>query len=186
MPQLSEFEKKSYYELLGVEPTATLAEIKEAYREIARVYHPDSNFFDDLVDTSLSDSDNQIFRMVTAAYNTLIKESDRKAYDAKLNGGPFSTTTDGNETNSRTQPRNTDYIKSHPRSQFGKIKEQPDTPGGTPYCRFGQQAKFQAEAAAEEAAAREHARKRRINLAIFGAAVILVAVAIGLSYLVLK
>lgn len=184
MPQLSEFEKKSYYELLGVEPTATLAEIKEAYREIARVYHPDSNFFDDLVDTSLSDSDNQIFRMVTAAYNTLIKESDRKAYDAKLNGGSFSTSAKDAENNSRTQPRNTDFIKSHARSKFGKINEEPGTPGGTPYCRFGQQAKFQAEAAAEEAAAMKRARNRRINLAIFATAVILVTVVVCLSYLV--
>ena len=35
--------KKSYYDLLGVPRDATVAQIKEAYREIARMYHPDSN-----------------------------------------------------------------------------------------------------------------------------------------------
>ena len=34
---------KDYYELLGVEPSATLAEIKKKYRRLALQYHPDKN-----------------------------------------------------------------------------------------------------------------------------------------------
>ncbi|PJF41419.1 MAG: hypothetical protein CUN55_11760 [Phototrophicales bacterium] len=33
----------SYYEILGVEVTATEEQIREAYRRLARQYHPDLN-----------------------------------------------------------------------------------------------------------------------------------------------
>ncbi len=76
--------QKNFYELLGVERTATVEQIKEAYREIARVLHPDSNFYSEIVDYKISDSQLELFKNVTAAYHTLINKEKRAAYDFTL------------------------------------------------------------------------------------------------------
>jgi curved DNA-binding protein CbpA len=83
---MTDLDGRNYYELLGLEPGVTTDVIKEAYREIARIYHPDSNFYDDIIaDSGPEDSD--VFKAITAAYQVLINEEKRKAYDETLPKG---------------------------------------------------------------------------------------------------
>jgi hypothetical protein len=62
-----------YYALLGVEPDATTAQIKRAYRKLARRHHPDTNPGDPQAAAR--------FRDLTEAYDTLIDPKRRQAYD---------------------------------------------------------------------------------------------------------
>ena len=63
----------SYYDVLGVSPQATEADIKRAYRALARRYHPDSNPDD-------PDAEAR-FKEVTIAYETLSDSERRRRYD---------------------------------------------------------------------------------------------------------
>ncbi|KAH7138144.1 hypothetical protein B0J11DRAFT_423467 [Dendryphion nanum] len=67
--------KTSYYELLGVERTATDDEIKRAYRRKALELHPDRNFGD-------VDRTTALFAEVQSAYEVLSDPQERSWYDA--------------------------------------------------------------------------------------------------------
>lgn len=63
-----------YYEILGVNQKASLDDIKKAYRNLAKKYHPDSR-------TGNADK----FRKLNEAYVILSNEKTRKDYDSLLN-----------------------------------------------------------------------------------------------------
>lgn len=67
--------KTDYYELLGVEQTATHIELKKAYRRKALQLHPDKNP-DDVENTTL------LFNDVRVAYETLSDPQERSWYDS--------------------------------------------------------------------------------------------------------
>ena len=75
---------KSYYEILGISREATLKEIKKSYHELARLYHPDSNFYADIIDDKLNSQQIELFKIITSAYHTLIDPEKRKTYDSSL------------------------------------------------------------------------------------------------------
>lgn len=76
--------RPTYYDLLGLKRSATLDDIKQAYREIARVYHPDSNFFKEIIDEPITDDQDSRFKEINEAYEILSDEERRSIYDSTL------------------------------------------------------------------------------------------------------
>ena len=72
---------ENYYNILGVSETATQDEIKKAYRKNAVEHHPDKG------------GDEQVFKKISEAYDTVGDENKRRQYDAQKNnpfGGGFN------------------------------------------------------------------------------------------------
>jgi molecular chaperone DnaJ len=75
--------EKDYYKVLGVQKDTPAAEIKKAYRKLARQYHPDSNRGDAAAEEK--------FKEISEAYDVLSDDKRRKEYDEarSLFGGGF-------------------------------------------------------------------------------------------------
>src|SRR5262245_34681390 len=66
----------SHYDVLGLGRKAKLADVKRAYRRLARKYHPDLNPGDRRAE--------ERFKQVTKAYETLADSQKRRAYDQEI------------------------------------------------------------------------------------------------------
>ena len=64
----------SYYDTLGLNPNASLDEIKNSYRKLAIQFHPDKN------DGVESDK----FKKIAAAYAILSDSQQREIYDREI------------------------------------------------------------------------------------------------------
>ncbi|MCL9664345.1 DnaJ domain-containing protein [Curtobacterium albidum] len=64
---------KDFYKVLGVDKTASDAELKKTYRKLARQYHPDSNPGDAAAESR--------FKEISEAYSVLSDKEQRAEYD---------------------------------------------------------------------------------------------------------
>ncbi len=78
---------KDYYKTLGVEKNASPEEIKKAFRQLARKWHPDAN------PNNKAESE-QKFKEISEAYEVLSDENKRKVYDQT---GQVNFGSNGNE-----------------------------------------------------------------------------------------
>jgi molecular chaperone DnaJ len=79
-----EWFEKDYYEVLGVEQSASAKDIKRAYRKLAQEYHPDT--------TSGDQEKESRFKEVNEAYSVLSDDTTRAEYDKARAMGPGAFT----------------------------------------------------------------------------------------------
>jgi tetratricopeptide (TPR) repeat protein len=76
------FEGKDYYQSLGVARDADKKEIKAAYFELSKLFHPDSQFGKEL--GAFKTKMEVVFKRLTEAYDVLGRNAKRKEYDEYL------------------------------------------------------------------------------------------------------
>ena len=101
------------YEVLGVEPTATPAELKAAYRRLLKSVHPDAG------------GNAALFRQVQAAFECLSDPDRRALYDRTSAGGATPPPPPPPPPPTNTEPASAGMRSGGPFSEPGE-------PGGTP------------------------------------------------------
>lgn len=71
----------TYYEILGISKTASKEEIKNAYKKLALIYHPDK--YSHLADEYKEDAEKK-FRQINEAYQILSNKEKRENYDKTI------------------------------------------------------------------------------------------------------
>ena len=79
--------KRDYYEVLGVQKNATDEELKKAYRQLAKKYHPDAN-------PNNKEEAEKKFKEVNEAYEVLSDKQKRSMYDQFGHSGPNGYSSD--------------------------------------------------------------------------------------------
>lgn len=95
--------KMDYYKILGVSEQAEEEQIKQAYRKLAKKYHPDLN--------PNSPEAEEKFKNIVEAYKTIGDADKRKEYDLKRKKTGADRNT-GNTVSAKTSDRNmADFTK---------------------------------------------------------------------------
>lgn len=105
-------EAESYYEILDVPVSAKTAEIKAAYFNMAKKYHPDR--YHKSTDADVQKSVQEAFTEIARAYDTLKDDSTREVYDFKLrkylnSTGPASFTPVSSATEDQAEVARTQF-----------------------------------------------------------------------------
>jgi DnaJ-class molecular chaperone len=96
---------KDYYKMLDIKQTATLDEIKKAYRTLSKRYHPDVN-----------KNGVEQFKSINEANSVLSDPTKRKAYDAQYNAYFKTKNTQQAAPKSSKQPTSNTHSSAKPNS----------------------------------------------------------------------
>lgn len=92
---------KDYYYILGLKQTATIEDVKKAYRKLSLKFHPDKNDGDEFF--------TERFKEIQEAYETLVDLSKRESYDGLRN---FNSSNKQNNNGTNFNP-DIEYFKSN-------------------------------------------------------------------------
>lgn len=109
---------KDYYKILGVSENASSAEIKKAYRELAKKYHPDAHPNDKKAE--------ERFKEISEAHGVLGDSKKRKQYDQMRKMGVFNGGRDYSNINFEDLS-----------SMFGNARARGHSKGGFSFDNFG-------------------------------------------------
>jgi molecular chaperone DnaJ len=105
---------QTYYTTLEVSPTASQAEIKQAYRRLAKQLHPDTN---------LASASHEQIALLNVAYEVLSDPMKRQIYDRQLNYAPTGTGFSGARRPSR-QERTAEAQKQYKKQRSGRESDE--------------------------------------------------------------
>lgn len=89
--------KPSYYAILKVAPWANAQDIRKAYRDLSKIYHPDTT-------TLPKDNAKEKFQILNEAYAVLSSPDQRSKYDLHNGYSRFSVVQPTQDLNQPTQP----------------------------------------------------------------------------------
>lgn len=107
----------SYYGLLGLHPSASVREIRQAYRDLSKRYHPDTTSLSAAIATAK-------FQQLNEAYATLSSPEQRTIYDRTVG---YSATTVVQRSQRFEQPRASTRVQSS--SAYLDPTDRPLSPG---------------------------------------------------------
>lgn len=100
---------KTYYAILGITPWASEIDIRRAYRDLSKIYHPDT--------TQLpKDEAVENFRQLNEAYATLSNAERRNAYDRRIQFSRFQYATYDNALNNNALNNNANSPLKNPKN----------------------------------------------------------------------
>ncbi len=77
---------KNPYEVLGVSPSASDEEVKAAYRELAKKYHPDR-----YIDNPLADLAGEKMKEINEAYDTIVRQRQTGQYSSGSSSNSYDS-----------------------------------------------------------------------------------------------
>ena len=87
------------YKILGVSPDATDEEVKKAYKQLSKKYHPDAN-----INNPNKEQAEEMFKNVQQAYQIIMKQRTGQGAYANMGGGSYSSASStSDETDSYLQ-----------------------------------------------------------------------------------
>lgn len=124
---------QNYYQILGVNPSASAQEIRRAYRILARRYHPDVN---------PGHASEERFKQIAAAYRVLNDPDRRAKFDAELGASAYERIRRGQAAYQRQQAQaarrataTERFYRTRP-DLFGKLAaEEEERPAESPKAR---------------------------------------------------